>query len=171
MQLAKTFFLFISITLLPSYLFSQTNSNTYECYIDSIKTDEGVFHKIELNANFKGGSYQFKNFLIKNINHNIFIDKLSKNQPFYSDTAKVKFVISKKAIMSNLQIKGTKNDIFKSEIEKALKHSSCLWEPGTNGGRKINGWYQYDFFYFVELKNGEVNITLNYKPYSFADDK
>ena len=170
MQLIKKLFLGFSIGLMPIFLFGQGTSDTSVCYTDSIKSgNDKVFHVIQTNASFKRGNYYFKDFLIKYINHNKFIKELSKIQPSYSDTARVKFIISKHAIMSNLQIKGTKHEDFKSEIEKVLKQSSCFWFPGEYSGRKVDGWYQYDIFYFVELKNGEVNITLNNKEYSRAD--
>ncbi len=170
MQSIKTLFLGILIGLIPIFVFSQGNSNTSDCYIDSIKSVENVFHKIQSNATFQGGPKYFRNFLIKNINHNIFIAELSNIHSSFSDTAKVKFVISKGAIMSNLQIKGTQNDNFKNEIEKVLKLSSCLWVPGEYSGRKVNGWYQTDIFYLIELINGELKIKIDYKWYPFADN-
>ena len=172
MQLIKTLFLGILIGLIPIFVFSQGNSDTTTCYVDNIKSDENVFYNITHEAYPKEGYISFRNFLMTNINHNKFIINLSRSQPIFSDTARVKFIISKNGIMSNLEVKDTKNDIFKGELEKVLKQYSCKWLPGTyDGARKSNSWYKCEIFYYIELKNGEVQIILKLKSNDFAGKK
>lgn len=170
MQILKTFLLNIIVWLMPTILFSQSNSDTTICYTDSIKSKESVLTYPFQSAYFKGGPLAFKNILMKQINHNNFIAELSKSQSFFRDTARVKMIVSKGGTVSNLQIEGTKNEHFKSELKKALIHSACFWDPGDMNGRRVNSWYKFDLFYFMELINGELKISITSRGYGYGEN-
>ena len=165
MQVGRKISLILFVGLFPIILFGQTNFDTSSCYIENIYIGENVFTKIESKAYFKGGASSFQNFLLKNINHCKFIVDLPDSQPAYTDKARIKFIISKTGVMSNLQVTGTTNDNFQAEIEKVFKQSACFWDPGDVGGRLVNGWYQYEIFYFIELKGRELKVNVGFKWY------
>lgn len=158
------------VGLYPHNLMSQSLSDTSFCYVDSISENENIFQLIEHSAQFKGGTNAFLNFLMEKISFKNIVAHLNQNERVYADTARLKFIISKMGIMSNLSVTQTKKDIFSHEIVNVIKQSSCYWLPGTNGGRRSNSWVRLDIYYSIDRSQGGITTSVKYKSYDFATE-
>ncbi len=156
----------IVVGLLPQILFSQKADNPQNCYRDTFPDKTKVYTRMENKPQFKGGHDSLLNFLITNISFQKLVSDLTQNEMVYADTARVKFIISRDGILSDLSVTLTKNQIFKTEIFSVIKKSSCLWRPG-NFGRNIDGWLQLDIYYFITRRYNEVTSRVVIKEYDF----
>ena len=148
---------------------SQNSDNTKSCYSDKLFNKEKVFTKMLHKPYFKGGHDSFVNFLMANINFQKLVDDLSQNERLYSDTARIKFIVSKDGILSDLSITLTKKKIFADEIARVIKKSSCNWVAGGTE-RLINGWIQFDVYYLIDRQLNEVTTNVKVKEYDYADN-
>lgn len=162
-------YLSIIFILLKFTSFGQINSDTTKlldqtnCYAEHFNDkEESVFTKIESPAYFKGGSDAFLNFLISHINFKSIVSELKQNERVYSDTASLKFIVSKKGTISDLTIVGTKREIFRQELFKTIKQSSCYWVPGNFSGRFVNGWYELKIFYTIDRRRQDILTKVGY---------
>jgi hypothetical protein len=158
------------IGLSPLNLMSQSFSDTTLCYVNSISESDKAFERIEHTAQFKGGHNAFLNFLMGKISFQNIVTHLNQNERVYSDTARIKFIISKEGVMSNLSVTHTQKDIFLEEIVNVIKQSSCYWLPGTNGGRLNNSWLQLDIYYSIDRTQGGIITSVKYKSYDFVTE-
>lgn len=124
---------------------------------------------MENKPSFKGGHDSLLNFLMTNINYKILVSDLKENERIYNDTARVKFIVSKEGIVSDLSITLTQKKIFADEIIRLIKKSSCQWNPG-DFGRYVNGWFQFDIYYLIDRRYNEVTTKVKIKEYDYATD-
>lgn len=133
------------------------------CYVDTFDTkNESVFTKIETPAQFKGGSDAFLKFLVSNIKPETILNGMKQNERFYSDSAIIRFIISKKGIISNLTVTETSKETLRQELFEVIKKSSCDWVPGNFSGRLVNGWFQMKLFYILDRRPKEISIKIGY---------
>ena len=156
-------YLLISFLLFTLNTKGQINSDSAKCFVEHFEDkSESVFTKIETPGYFKGGSDAFLNFLISNIKLNNIVADLKQNDRLYSDTATVKFIISKKGVISDLTITGARKEIFMMELLETMKNSSCNWIPGNFSGRLVNGWFQMKIFYTIDRRRQEISTKVGY---------
>jgi len=104
-----------------------------------------------------------------NISFQKLVSDLSQNERTYSDTARVKFIVSKNGGLSDLSVTLTKNRKFAAEIITAIKKSSCNWVAGGTE-RLLNGWFQFDIYYLIDRRYNEVTTKVKIKEYDYATD-
>ena len=159
----------ISIGLFSQTLVSQKTGKTKSCYSDKPFAKENVFTKMQNKPYFKGGHDTLINFLMTNISFQKLVSDLSQNERTYSDTARVKFIVSKNGGLSDLSVTLTKNRKFAAEIITAIKKSSCNWVAGGTE-RLLNGWFQFDIYYLIDRRYNEVTTKVKIKEYDYATD-
>ena len=124
---------------------------------------------MENKPQFKRGNDALLNYLLANISFQKLSGTLTQNERVYTDTARVKFIMSRDGIMSDLTVTLTQNQTFKEEIFNVIKKSSCSWHPG-NFGRNVDGWFQMDIYYFIDRGYNEVTSKVGIKEYEYATD-
>jgi len=134
------------------------------CYVDHFDNrDEKVFTKIEIPISFKGGENAFLTFLLSHIDFSNLIADLKPNERFYTDTASIKFIVSKKGILSDLTITRTTWEQLKQELFNAFRQSGCHWIPGNFSGRLINGWCELNIYYTIDRRRQEFATNIGYQ--------
>lgn len=166
----KLFFLFVTIVLSVFKIHGQASQDAISCYEDKISDSSSVFTKLQTGIQFKGGDRKFQIFLLKNIDFEKFIPESRRNEGIYSDTVRVKFVISRNAIMSNLTVYPAKSKLFQEEIYRVIRQSSCEWIPDNYSGRQVNGWTQLDVFYELDSREGKLSTSVNFKIYNYPTE-
>ena len=166
----KTIFLFIATLIIGIRIYGQTNQDSTRCYTDKISDSSSVFTKLQTGIQFKGGDRKFEIFLLKNIDFEKFIPELKRNDGIYADTVRVKFVISKWSLMSNLTVDHAKTSIFQEEVFRVIKQSSCDWIPDNYSGRQVNGWIQLDIFYELNSRDGKLSSGVSFKIYNYPTE-
>jgi hypothetical protein len=141
-------------------VFAQTYDKSNGCLSDTLSNSEKVFSRMEVIPLFKGN---MKRFLIDNISVDIFLRYLHPKDTLFADTARIKFVMSKKGEISNILVSKAKTALFQAEILRLLRLSSCNWQIGSQGGRYVNGWAQFDVYFRLVRMNGELRINVDYK--------
>lgn len=132
---------------------------------------ENVFTKIQILPSFIGGSNTFKCFLNSAGGFGFLADELLVNDSSYFDTARVRFVISKYGMMSNLSVTKCLSESFKKEVYRIIKATACSWTPGNFSGRYVNGWVQINlYFHLRRNQNSSVQYTFSFKSYNYKTD-
>jgi len=145
---------------------AQTYDKSKGCISDSLVTLDDVFSRIEVTPLFKGN---MRRFLIDNLSIDLFLRYMSFKDTLITDTARVKFVMTKKGEIANVFLSKTKSPLFQSEILRLLRLSSCNWQIGSQGGRLVNAWVQVDIYFRLVRMNGELNVNVGYKQFDPPD--
>lgn len=161
--------IFIVAGLIPQLLFSQKADEIKECYRDTVPDKSEVFVRMGNKPYFKGGQDSLLNYLMTNINYQKLVTDLKQNERVYNDTARVRFIISREEIISNLSVSMTKKEIFRDEIFRTIKKSACTWKPG-GFGNYVDGWFQMDIFYSIDRRYNEVTSKVKIKEYDHITD-
>lgn len=141
-----------------------------ECFEAEINA-ENLFTKIEIPPSFIGGSNTFNCFLNSSSWLSILANELLIKDSVYYDTARVRFVISKFGVMSNLSVTKCLSESYRKEVYRIIKGSACGWIPGNFSGRNINGWVQMDLFFQLKRNlDSSVQKTLSFKVYDYKTD-
>jgi hypothetical protein len=131
-------------------------------YVDKYEGTDGVFTHTEIYPCYNGSFIQF---MLKNGHYDSVYEVISslkrishaykpKNKQFvHRDTADVKFILSKKLVISDLTIKNLKSDIIKKDLIRIIKLSAAQWRPAIMDGRPVSCWVNMKVYYSVELKN------------------
>src|SRR5574343_330532 len=158
--LKKVSFTILLSVFAYSFLTAQVWDKTNGCITDTLNETEAVFTRFTSEPQFKGN---MKWFLTKNISLDIFLHSMSPNDTIFTDTARIQFIVSKKGEISNVTISKVKSQIFRSEVLRLFRLSSCSWEKGDQGGRYVNGWAQFEIYISVIRKYGEIKSNIDYK--------
>lgn len=143
-------------------LIAQTYDKSNGCISDTLTDTEKVFSRMEIVPLFKGN---IKRFLADNISIDLFLRYMQPKDSLFADTARVKFIMSKKGEISNISISKVKSELFRAEVLRLLRLSSCNWQIGENGSRRVNGWAQFDIYFRLARRNGEVKMNVDFKQY------
>ncbi len=162
-------FIIITIGFFSYTAVSQKSSKTKNCYSDKPFDKEKVFIKMLRKPYFKGEPDSLINFLTSNISFQKIISDLSPNERTYSDTARIKFIVSKTGQLSDLSVTSSQKIIFADEIARVIKKSSCNWVAGGTE-RLVNGWLQFDIYYLIDRRYNEVTTKVKIKEYDYATD-
>ena len=116
-----------------------------------ITIDSRVFTKVEVEAEFPGGTEGWRNFLMTNME----MDKISKKikipkgETEVREIVIVKFVVSKDGSVSDISIENEDaNKIFKDEAIRVIKKSPN-WIPAQQNGRKVNAYRRQPITFLV----------------------
>lgn len=167
-------FIIVAVGLFSQTVISQKTNKAKSCYSDKPFDKENfdkekVFTKMQNKPYFKGGHDSLINFLMINTSFKKLVSDLSQNERTYSDTARIKFIVSKSGSLSDLSVTLTKKKIFADEVASAIKKSSCNWVAGGTE-RLVNGWLQFDLYYTIDRRYNEVTTKVKIKEYDYATD-
>ncbi len=141
-----------------------------ECF-EPIINSENVFSKIQIPPSFIGGSNTFKCFLNSSGGFAFLASELLSKDSVYFDTARVRFIVSKYGVMSNLSVTKCLSESYCKEVYRVIKLSACSWTPGNFSGRYVNGWVQMDlFFHLKRNQDNSVQKTISFKHYDYKND-
>lgn len=120
---------------------------------DMVEIDGKIFEKVEVEAAYTGGVEAWKNFLIKNLNPSVPLDK---GAPAGNYTVVVQFVVDKDGNVS--EIKGLTNHGYgmEQEVIRIMKMSG-KWTSAMQNGRPVKA-YRKQPVTFQVLYEG-VSIT------------
>jgi hypothetical protein len=138
----------------------RSNGKASDCLKDTLRHGEVAFTKTEITAIFKG---DFRQYLTLNMSIDLFMRYILHRDSVFNDTASVKFVVSKYAEVSNIQVSKSQSPFFQAEIMRLLHISACNWHAASNGGRMVNSWIQFDIYVSLVRKRGEVKMNLDFK--------
>lgn len=158
--LISIIFLVVGVHYSP---FAQTYDKSNGRILDTLDDTEKVFSRMEIIPLFKGN---MRRFLADNISIDLFLHYMQPTDSAFVDTARVKFIMSKKGDISNISLSKAKSELFKTEVLRLLRLSSCNWQIGQGGGRRLNGWAQFDVYFRLVRRNGEVIMNVDYKQYN-----
>jgi hypothetical protein len=150
---------FLMIIFSGSNLSAQLFDRTNGCIIDTLETPENVFTRFEIAPRFRGNMQWF---LTKNIHIDKFLDNIDAQETYFADTAKVRFIITRKGEIGAVSITDCNVALFEKEVFRLFRLSSCSWEPGLQGSRYVNGWFQFYVILRVERRYGSINASINY---------
>lgn len=142
-----------------NFLTAQVWDKTNGCITDTLKDTKAVFTRFTSEPKFKGN---MKWFLTKNISLDPFLHCMQSSDTVFVDTARFQFLIDKTGEISNVTISKSKNQIFQAEVMRLFRLSSCSWERGDQGGIYVNGWAQFEIFFRLTRKYGEIKTTIDY---------
>lgn len=162
------FYIIIAIGLLSQVGCSQNSGRTKTCYSDKLSNKDKVFTRMLNEPHFNGGNDSLVNFLSTNISFEKLISDFSQDRGIYSDTARIKFIVSKRGSLSDLSVTLAKKKMFAGEIARVIKKSSCNWVAGRTE-QLANGWFQFDVYFLVERSNNEVKTTMTFNEYVPTD--
>ena len=148
---------------------SQKSIQSNSCYSEEPFKKEKVFKKMLHKPYFKGGNDSLVNYLMTSISFQNLVNDLSKNERSYSDTARIKFIVSKDGSLSDLTVTSIKRKLFGDKIVSAIKNSSCNWVAGGTE-RSLNGWLQFDIYYSIDRRFNGVTTIVQIRDYDFATD-
>lgn len=123
---------------------------------------ENVFTRTEITPLFKGNMHWF---LIDNISIDNFLRYMPPNENLIVDTARVNFIMSKNGEIANVTISKTHSFLFQSEVLRLLRLSSCNWQIGSQGGRSVNAWVQFEIYFQLVRMNGELRVNIGYRQF------
>lgn len=166
--MTKGIAIFLFLLIYNQTAISQISDSTNNCYSDEPFDKEKVFTKMLYKPYFKGGRDSFANFLMTNISFQKLVGDLSPDERLYTDTARIKFIVSKEGKLSDLLITLTKRKVFIDEINKVIRKSACNWEAGGTE-LLVNGWIQFDICYLIDRRLNDVTINFKIKEYDYAD--
>jgi hypothetical protein len=141
----------------------QDSDDANECYSEKLSDNGDVFTGMIKQPHFKGGHDSLVRFLLTNIDLEEFARNFSQNKMAYTDTARLKFIVSKQGGISELSITKAKNEKFIDEVIRAMKKSSCSWVAGGSE-QLVNGWHQFEIFVSMERsheKELNTSMTIN----------
>ena len=154
----------ILIVLFFSYkpVYGQSFVQSDSCITDTLINPEFAFTRTDHTPLYKGN---FKRFLTDNIDIGLFLRDLQSKDTVFTDTARVKFIMSKNSKMSNFSISKVHDHIFGTEVIRLIRLASCNWQPANQGGRFVNSWVQFDIYFSLTSNSGEIKMNIDYKNY------
>ena len=143
-----------SLSALAGNAFAQVN-----CYSNNSLASTEILKKTEVGVQYKG-QVGLSHLLSTKIDFlNLVPGQVKK---FYTDTAQVRFILSREGKMSDLSISGTNNELFRTNLMQAMKNSACYWKPGHFSGRDVTSWVMLNVFYSIERKPKSVSFEVGY---------
>ncbi len=128
------------------------------CYTETMGKNPKVFDKSLYYPKYKNGDRALSIFVTDNINLTSIYNSIPDSISVLEDSVKVKFIISKKSVMSDIII-NTAWQILATELKKALIKSSCNWIPGGTE-RYLPVWYTGILYIRLEKKINSFNLTV-----------
>jgi len=150
-------FLFLSALLLSINLTGQSKTKT-NCYRETAGKDVKIFTKSLYYPRYKDGDRELSLFLADNMNLSKIFKSIPDTVSVLEDSVKVRFVISKKAEMSDISI-NTKWNVLSSELKKVFIISSCDWIPGGTE-MYLPVWYNAVIYIKFEKKINSFYLTI-----------
>lgn len=120
--------------------FAQSNETA-----DSIKTEELLFERVEIEASYPGGGEGWKKFLQQNLNANVPVDN---GAPIGKYTVMVRFVVSRNGKVSDISPMTALGYGMEQEVVRIIKKSGD-WVPAQQNGRNVNAYRKQPITFMI----------------------
>ena len=144
--------LFLSLILFPVI----TNSQVVK---ESKNEEEHVFEKIEIEAGFKGGVVKWNEFVRRNFNFASIENDLPDSIRYFTDTAKIQFIVDKNGIIRDIKMLTRNIPAFQRSCIEIYKNSPH-WKPANQCGRAVNAYRKETFIVQIDKLNGKRVILV-----------
>ena len=134
------------LMLLLLTLFAQNTIAQTKDEANNHRNDEFIFSKIEVEANYPGGSDAWFSFLSENLNSNIPGDK---GCPPGKYQVVVRFIVDKEGIIDSLIAETHNGYGMEEEVIRVLKLSP-KWKPASQNGRVVKSYKRQPLTFVVE---------------------
>lgn len=108
--------------------------------------EEPVYQKVEVEAGFPGGQEAWANFLKRNLNPNVPVDK---GAPSGRYTIFVQFIVDKDGTVSDLKPITNHGYGMENEVMRVMKIAK-MWVPATNEGKVVKSYRKQPITFIVE---------------------
>ena len=143
---------------MPVAVFSQTSGPD-----DSLRKENIVFEKVEVESNFPGGATMWRKYLERNLNALVPIDN---GAPVGTYTVVVQFIVDKNGFISEVEPLTSFGYGMEEEVVRIIKKGPT-WEPAIFNGKPVKA-YRKQPVTFVVIEDGFDIITS--KKYIFYTD-
>jgi len=130
-------------------------------------TDSGTFTKVEVEADFKGGTSAWVKYLQKNLDAGVPADN---NAPSGKYTVLVKFVVGKDGSVSNIKTL-TKNGYGTEEEVVRIIERSGQWTPAFKDGKPVNAYRIQPVVFLVEDESYTITTKEPYTLFTGTDNE
>ncbi|HPG12670.1 MAG TPA: energy transducer TonB [Chitinophagaceae bacterium] len=120
---------------------------------NTIEVDGKVFEKIEIEADYPGGVQAWRNYLEKNLNPSVPVDK---GAPAGNYMVVVQFVVNKDGNISDIKSLTNHGYGMEQEVLRIIKNSG-KWNPAIQDGRPVKAYRKQPVTFQVE--NDGLRIT------------
>lgn len=129
-----------------------------ECKLDREQIGK-IFTKLEMPAEFPGGSQKWFDYAKKNFDFGYILQHLNDSVQTFQDSIIVKFIVARNGSICNIKVQGG-NPILTVPTLKLLKLSPN-WRPGLNGGRQLNSYRTLQLDILIDKKEN-INTVKHY---------
>lgn len=116
--------------------------------------DNKVFVKMEIEPSFPGGEYEWKKYLIKNLDPTL---PIKKGAPAGQYTVIVQFVVDKEGMISDIRAL-TKHGYGMEEEAMRVIRLGPKWQPGIQNGLTVKGYKKQPITFYVQKKPPVTSI-------------
>lgn len=120
---------------------------------NTIEVDGKVFEKVEIEADYPGGVQAWRNYLEKNLNPSVPVDK---GAPAGNYMVVVQFVVNKDGNISDIKSLTNHGYGMEQEVLRIIKNSG-KWNPAIQDGRPVKAYRKQPVTFQVE--NDGLRIT------------
>ncbi len=107
---------------------------------------EPIYEKVEVEAAFPGGPKAWENFLRRNLDANVPVDK---GAPAGRYTIYVQFIVDKDGKVSDLKPITSHGFGMEKEVMRVMKNAT-MWTPANNGGKAVKAYRKQPITFVVE---------------------
>lgn len=135
----RTILVFL-LAILAKPSFSQTVTSA-----DSTADPDFVFEKVEVEASFPGGEKQWMNFLLKNIDPSVPVDKGCRPGTY---TVRIQFIVERDGRIRDVKALTNHGFGMEEEFMRVIKKGP-KWIPATQNGRLVNAYRKLPFTFVI----------------------
>jgi hypothetical protein len=135
--------------------------------LDSVKFNNIIFSKVEVEAGFPGGDAAWRNYLVKNLNPDV---PVNNDAPAGKYTTIIKFIISRDGSVSNIQAETNLGYGMEAEVVRIIQKSGN-WTPAEQNNRKVNAYRRQPVTFLVEQDDYEINTKVPYTIFAGTDNR
>lgn len=108
--------------------------------------EETVFTKVEVEASFLGGQSAWQQYLSKNLNKQIPLDKGATTGNY---TVRIRFIVDSAGNLRDIHPE-TSNGYGMEEEAKRVLEKSGKWVPAKQNGKNVNSYHYQSIIFKIE---------------------
>jgi hypothetical protein len=154
---------FLSFLLLAGSLagFAQENITVAD------STETAVFEKVEIEADFPGGTQAWRKYLERNLNPNV---PINNGAPAGKFTVWVQFIVGKDGLIANIKALTNLGFGMEEEVIRIIRKSG-KWSPAIQHGRMVKAYRKQPVVFLVMDDNFEITTKTPYVLYTNTDNE